>query len=250
MPSDVSAAIAALPLKEMEASLLRSAILEHVMTLGLSEPDFREAIDIASFLHREQTRKQRGSMHLVHYIEHPLRNTLRALRYGVADADTLISIVLHDTVEDAPHEFSAVFAGHEATAELDAREHALGFLADRFGLAVAQIVRGLSNPLLPAGLSRTAKNRAYIDHVRTAIDSPQVFVAKFVDFADNALSLHHSMDRGFVKRQAIKYRPLVALFAARLGDDDVQKLVGPQVIARMTRQLEGNRLAEFSTAEV
>jgi (p)ppGpp synthase/HD superfamily hydrolase len=250
MPNAATEAISALPLKEMEASLLRSAILEHVSALGLSQPDFREAIDIASFLHRGQTRKQRGSMHLVHYIEHPLRNTLRALRYGVTDRDTLISIVLHDTVEDAPEEFSEVFAGRTGTSEQDAREQAYAFLDQRFGASVAQIVRGLSNPLLPNGLSRAATNKAYIDHVGIAIASPQVFVAKFVDFADNALSLHHSMDRGFVKRQAIKYRPLVALFASRLADADVVELVGPEAVGRMKRQLAGNRLAEFSTADV
>jgi hypothetical protein len=160
MPNAVSAAIASLPLKEMEASLLRSAILEQVNALGLSQADFREAIDIASFLHRAQTRKQRGSMHLVHYIEHPLRNTLRALRYGVTDPDTLIGIVLHDTVEDAPEEFSTVLAQHRPTGELDAREHAYAFVSDRFGAPVAAIVRGLSNPLLPNTLSRIHRARA------------------------------------------------------------------------------------------
>jgi (p)ppGpp synthase/HD superfamily hydrolase len=250
MPNAVSAAIASLPLKEMEASLLRSAILEQVNALGLSQADFREAIDIASFLHRAQTRKQRGSMHLVHYIEHPLRNTLRALRYGVTDPDTLIGIVLHDTVEDAPEEFSTVLAQHRPTGELDAREHAYAFVSDRFGAPVAAIVRGLSNPLLPNTLSRAAKNTAYIEHVRSAIASPQVFVAKFVDFADNALSLQHSKDRGFARRQATKYRPLVAMFSARLDDADIADLVGSKAVALMKHQLAGNRLAELSTADV
>jgi hypothetical protein len=248
MPNAVTAAIAALPLKDMEASLLRSAILDRVAALGLDGADFREAIDIASYLHRDQTRTQRSGMAVVHYIEHPLRNTLRALRYGVADADTLIGIVLHDTVEDAPLEFSEVITGHRALSESEAREHAFVFLSTRFGDPVARIVGGLSNPLLPEGLSRARKNAAYLEHVRDAIASPQVFVAKFVDFADNALSLHHSMDRVFVKRQATKYGPLVALFAGRLDDADVLALVGPDVIARMKAHLADNRLEEFAAS--
>ncbi|MCU1404559.1 MAG: hypothetical protein JWQ43_862 [Glaciihabitans sp.] len=249
MPTTVSAAIATLSLKDMEASLLRSAIFERVAALGLSTADFTEAIDIASYLHRDQTRKQRGAMGLVHYIEHPLRNTLRALRYGVIDSDILIGIVLHDTVEDEPQQFSTVIAGRPADSEGEARENALRFIADRFGTGVSQIVRGLSNPLLPDGLGRAQKNSAYFDHVRSAIASPQVFVAKFVDFADNALSLHHSTDRVYVKRQATKYKPLVGLFSARLNDDDVLALVGVDVVRQMRGQLAGNRLAEFSSAD-
>ena len=250
MPTVVTDAIAALPLKEMEASLLRGAILDRVIDMGLVEQDFREAVDIASFLHRTQTRKQRGEMTLVHYIEHPLRNTLRALRYGIVDPDTLISIVLHDTVEDEPEQFSAVIAGHQSTSEHDAREHAFAYLSGRFGPQVEAIVRALSNPLQKHGLSREQKNAAYVEHVAEAIASPHVLVAKFVDFADNALSLHHSADRGYAKRQATKYGPLVPIFAARLEDDDVRILFGADAVSQMKAQLADNRLAEFATATV
>jgi hypothetical protein len=243
MTNVVTAAIAGLPLKEMEVSLLRSAILDQVAALDLNGADFREAIDLASYLHRDQTRQQRGSMPLVFYIEHPLRNTLRALRYGITDPDTLIGVILHDTFEDAAQEFSAVIAGIPAATEQQARENALSFLGQRFSPAVADIVNGLSNPLLPDGLTRARKNEAYIEHVGA---SPQIFVAKFVDFADNALSLHHSMNAGFVKRQATKYGPLVVLFAARLDDADVLAFVGPEAVEDMKAQLAANRLEEFA----
>jgi (p)ppGpp synthase/HD superfamily hydrolase len=245
----VAAAIASLPLKDMEASLLRSAILAEIAQHGLSEPDFTEAIDIASFLHRDQTRKQRGDLPLVHYIEHPLRNTLRALRYGIADPDTLIGIILHDTVEDEPEQFSVVFAQHEPSSEHDAREHAFAFLAQRFGAPVERIVRALSNPLLPTRMDRSQKNAAYVDHVRLATESPAVLVAKFVDFADNALSLHHSRDDVFVARQATKYAPLVEIFTQRLDDVDVLALVGASAVERMKEQLAANRLDELSAAD-
>ncbi|BDZ50734.1 hypothetical protein GCM10025867_29750 [Frondihabitans sucicola] len=249
MTNPAARAIADLPLKEMEASLLRSAILRAVDDLELDRAAFGEAIDVASYVHRDQTRKQRGGMPLVHYIEHPLRNTLRALRYGVADPGTLLAVILHDTVEDGALEMAAVLADRPAATEEQARETALGFLRERFGAAVAETVLGLSNPLLDDELSRAAKNRAYVEHVGEAIRSAPVLVAKFVDFADNALSLHHA-DSAFAQRQAKKYLPLVALFEERLGDPDVTALVGADAVARMREALDGNRLRELAAPPV
>lgn len=248
MTNPAARAISELPLKDMEASLLGSAILACVVDLGLDRDRFTEAIDVASFIHRGQTRKRRGGMPVVHYIEHPLRNTLRALRYGVTDADTLVAVILHDTVEDGALEMASVLAGRPAATEEEARATALAFLGQRFGTEVAATVEGLSNPLLDDGLSRTAKNRAYVRHVARAAESAPVLVAKFVDFADNALSLHHA-DDAFASRQAKKYLPLVALFDQRLGDDDVRDLVGPDAVARMREALDGNRLGDLARSD-
>jgi (p)ppGpp synthase/HD superfamily hydrolase len=249
MTTPAARAIAALPLKEMEASLLRSGILASVDDLGLDRAVFSEAIDVASYVHRDQTRNQRGGMPLVHYIEHPLRNTLRALRYGVTDADTLVAVILHDTVEDGAFDMAGVLAGQPATTEEEARTTALAFVRMRFGTTVADAVSGLSNPLLGEGMSRSAKNAAYVEHVAEAIRSTPVLVAKFVDFADNALSLHHT-DEAYARKQATKYLPLVALFDARLDDPDVAALVGPDAVAAMREALDGNRLSELAASPV
>lgn len=245
MSNPASRAIAALPLKEMEASLLRSAILEAVEELQLDRQRFGEAIDVASYVHRDQTRKQRGGMPLVHYIEHPLRNTLRALRYGVTDPETLLAVILHDTVEDGAFDMAGVLAGRPAASEEEARATALEFVRDRFGAEVAEAVSGLSNPLLDDDLPSAAKNAAYVEHVAEAIRSTPVLVAKFVDFADNALSLHHA-DRSYARKQATKYLPLVELFDRRLSDPDVSALVGPAAVARMREALEGNQLSSLA----
>jgi (p)ppGpp synthase/HD superfamily hydrolase len=245
MTNPAARAIATLPLKEMEASLLRSGILARVDELGLDRARFAEAIDVASYVHRGQTRKQRGGMPIVHYIEHPLRNALRALRYGVSDPDILVAVILHDTVEDGAADMASVLAGRPAETEEEARATALEFVRDRFGEAVSEAVGGLSNPLLDDRLSRAAKNEAYVEHVAEAIRSTPVLVAKFVDFADNALSLHHS-DATYARKQATKYLPLVALFEQRLGDPDVAELVGADAVARMREALDGNRLRELA----
>ena len=247
--ASVERAIGDLDLKEMEASLLRTAILTAVTRMGHDTALFERAIDLAAYLHRAKHRRQRGPMPLVHYVEHPLRNTLRAIRYGVTDEHTLFAIVFHDTVEDHVWEFArlATMPGTVIDDESGAREIAFGYLAHHFGYIVARAVRGMTNDLLPAGLTRAEKNVRYIDHVDQAMrESARVVVGKFVDFADNALSLHHSMDVRFVTRQATKYAPLEPLFLERFDDPAVLELFGHGVIDEMRRALAGSRLREFA----
>jgi (p)ppGpp synthase/HD superfamily hydrolase len=240
--------IAALPLKEMEASLLRSAILDAVAGHGMSA-QYREAIDLASYLHRNQTRQNRGDMPKVHYIEHPLRNTLRLIRYGVSDDVTLLATVLHDTVEDHAKEIATSFCGMTgARSERQLRELAFDYIGSRFGPDVTQIVRSMSNPLKDGILTREESNRAYIHHVLEEIADPRVFLSKFADFADNALSLHHSMNPKMTVKLATKYVKLVEPFGRRLDDADLREFVDEVGIAKMRAHLDGNRLAEFATA--
>ena len=49
-----------------------------------------------------------------------------------------------------------------------------------------RIVGALTNPLSPDGLTREEKNTRYVEHVLAEIGDPRVFVAKYVDFVDNA----------------------------------------------------------------
>lgn len=62
-------------LKVMDGAALALAILEEIPT----EP-IRRALAAAAFLHRNQTRANRGSLPRTSYIEHPLRGVLRAIR--------------------------------------------------------------------------------------------------------------------------------------------------------------------------
>jgi (p)ppGpp synthase/HD superfamily hydrolase len=238
--------ISALPLKEMEASLLRSAILSQFDT-GPTHTRVAEAIDLASYAHRAQTRQHRGEMPTVPYIEHPLRNAHRAQRYGVTDPDTIIAIILHDVVEDC----SEIIASEIIESEIcgmshhfgfDARATTLAYIQDRFGTEVARIVLALTNPLLPDGLTRQQKNALYVEHVLAGILDPKVFISKFVDFVDNALSLHHSVNLGMAQRLATKYLPLVEPFRARLALPDLTLFVPAEGIRQMLEHLDGNQL--------
>jgi (p)ppGpp synthase/HD superfamily hydrolase len=243
--------ISALPLKEMEASLLRSAILSQFDT-GPTHKRVAEAIDLASYAHRAQTRQHRGVMPTVPYIEHPLRNAHRAQRYGVTDPDTIIAIILHDVVEDCSEIIASEIIASEIIASeicgmshhfgFDARAATLAYIQDRFGTEVARIVHALTNPLLPDGLTRQQKNALYVEHVLAGILDLKVFIAKFVDFVDNALSLHHSVNPGMTQRLATKYLPLVEPFRARLALPDLTLLVPVEGVRQMLEHLDGNQL--------
>ena len=247
----IQAKIASLPLKEMEASLLRTAILSHIAHSYRLDIDgeyilaqVETAIDIASYAHRSQTRQNRGEMPKVHYVEHPLRNALRALRYGVtSDPATIIAIILHDVVEDC----AAIVAVELCDAPLGLGEETYRrivhfYFLRTFGAQVVRIVGALTNPLSPDGLTRDEKNTRYVEHVLAEIGDPRVFVAKYVNFVDNALSLHHSVNPAMVKRLAAKYLMLVEPFRARLADSDLRLIVPETGIQMMLDHLNGNQL--------
>src|SRR5689334_18399095 len=83
----------------MGEALLVMEIEERAEKLGILE-SVHKAIYLASYVHQGQTRSNRGPLPRDTYITHPLRNTLRLMRYGVEDADVLVASILHDTVED------------------------------------------------------------------------------------------------------------------------------------------------------
>jgi (p)ppGpp synthase/HD superfamily hydrolase len=222
--------IVALGLKEMDSSLLSRAIILGAFDAGLSAQPFTDAISFAAYVHRKDTRAQRAGMPRVHYLEHPLRNTLRLMRYGCADPAVLIASILHDTVEDHAEEIAREFTGVTASGEQGARELALAYVQTEFGLPVSKIVRGVSNPFHPAGLSKKEKHEAYCSHVTEAIADVRVALVKFSDFVDNAFSLNHTLSpttRDMVAGLASKYAPLVIVFEDRLSRADIAEFITP-----------------------
>jgi hypothetical protein len=74
--------------------------------------------------------------------------------------------------------------------------------------------------------------------VLAEIADPEVAVCKLADLADNALSLHHTGDGDARSaRLARKYAPLLPVFAARLGDDDVRRLLDAPAVDDLQRAL-------------
>lgn len=192
-------------LRELDAASLVFAVEQ---ATG-SEPALRDAMSLASLAHRNQTRPGRHGTH-EQYITHPLRNTLRNIRFGCADLDVLAATALHDTVEDQAEQLVLLLGGDAAAP---ARDEALRQLDAHFGPTVAGIVDAVSNPPKPADLSPAEKNERYVAHVTATIDDPRVFLVKVSDFLDNAGSLGDLQDADKRNRLRTKYAPLVPVFA-------------------------------------
>ncbi|MFC4605854.1 HD domain-containing protein [Rhodococcus kronopolitis] len=208
------AAIRRLELSEMDAALLTLAVLGEASDLRIDTTVLRPAIEVAAYVHRTQTRPGNATRPVEPYIAHPLRNTLRLIRYGCTDAPTLVAAVLHDTVEDHAADLITLFDG-PPDAGLDAaalQDRALTLLADQFGGEVAGIVKAVTNPPKPAGLPVEEKNRGYVDHVESVIGDPKVYLVKLADYVDNAGSVQYIADDGRRERLSRKYRPLVEIF--------------------------------------
>lgn len=240
-------AIRALPLKEMDAALLSRAIILEVRRLNrgnymhISNDDERyidervigDAMTIASYLHRNQTRRARGVFPVAHYIEHPLRNALRLMRYGCWNQDMIVAAILHDTVEDCLAEWLQLAADFETDAELDGREATFMYIQEIFGTRVAELVKAVTNDENPSPDLRTrAEKRAdYAEHVKEAIKDPEVALVKFVDFIDNGAGLKHQQgvtDFTMLNHLSQKYLPLVGPFLERVAQDDIRALVNDE----------------------
>lgn len=212
-----------LELKNMEGSLLTQALQS--VALDIFTPDevlkVNEALCLASYLHRNDTRANRANLPRDTYITHPLRNTLRLVRYGCKDINILISSILHDTVEDhAEALVTDVLSGLEPEDEAEARLFAYSYYADSFGDVVAHIVKAVSNPLLPPEMSKAEKRIYYAGHLDEILDDPDVFLVKVSDIVDNAVGLYHNTGSpGMVKHLSQKYLAVLPLFFSRLENE-------------------------------
>lgn len=233
---------AQIPLKDMDGAALALAIQE-----AFPSEAVRRALAAASFLHRNQTRANRGTLPRTAYIEHPLRGSLRAIRWGVSNEDIIVAIILHDVPEDCAAEIASVFRGSPGASPEQARGLAFAWLIDEFGLEVARLVRAVTNPLPgKEKLTKEHKRRQYAEHVKAAItDDAAAFIVKMIDYADNASGLHHNAvegNTGMVAHLAAKYGPLADIFAAEYRTNPgIGALVSDAGFAEIGAKIERTR---------
>lgn len=222
--------VSALDLKQMDAVLLAVEIRSRADSLGFDRGRTELAIATAAWAHREQRRLVRGDLPRTTYIEHPLRNAARVLRWGVVSEPIVLACILHDTVEDASLELAEAFGGEAGGDEGVARQLVLRQFATAFGERVAELVGALSNPIRTESLDEGAAHRAYREHVVDVIADPGVAVCKLADLVDNALSLHHtgSPDDPRTARLARKYAPVLDVLRERVTAQDVRDLMSEE----------------------
>lgn len=256
----MEATFALVPLKDMDPSALSMAVLAEAASIpGMDERAVARAIAVASYLHLNQTRANRGSFARTAYIEHPLRNALRALRWGVSDEQVIIGILLHDTVEDCLERLLDAYApGRRDHLSIeDRRDRALTWIGHQFGTRSAGLVLALTNPVSgPVQLSKAQKREQYAAHVAVAIaEDAEAFIGKFTDFMDNAGGLHHNLvpgNEGMVIHLAAKYGPVVDIFRRELETNhgNIMALVSQRGLDEITAKLGTlkGRLSALETA--
>lgn len=211
-----------LALKELDSAglvlTLQRLILDQPETFD-SVKTF-EAVSLATYLHRAETRDVRANLPRTPYIEHPLRNTIRLLRLDCYCEDTIISTILHDILEDCAEEITREFRNMdtEGMDEHELRRLALAYIQGQYGPEVARLVLSVSNEILPDGTPVTEKNIIYCNHAGESIQDPKSYLVKYSDLMDNAASLYHHFIKGGdntkVIRRAVKYLPLIDVFEA------------------------------------
>lgn len=245
-----------LPLKEMDGSLLTHAILKSSQDVGMSKDVVEKALATASVLHRKATRANRGNMSRTHYIEHPLRNVLRLLRWGVTSETTIVATILHDVVEDCAKEITDTVLGSMPgvdRSETFMRAKAEQYIVDNFGGAVEDVVFSVTNPIMERSLSKDEKRSLYVDHVTSSVHSPEIFLVKFSDWVDNAAGLMHNHIPGneqMISHLAKKYLPLADVFETKLSQMDVKGQVSEEGYAEILRHIEEGRNNLFRLQQV
>lgn len=258
MPS-MAHQLSGLALKDMDPAALTVSIIEETTAMpGVDQSVIFRAISVASFLHRNQIRKNRGRFPCTPYIEHPLRCSLRIIRWGVTDQDIITAAILHDTVEDCADDILEHYAGVRpgAWSEAGKRGKAAAWIRTEFGAETARLILAVTNPPKPQGpQSKEARRAQYADHVRDAIagDAP-AFIIKYSDFRDNASGLHHNDvtgNAGMVAHLAAKYLPLTTIFATEyLDSPDLAGLVSEPAYASIAETIASSaeRLERLSGA--
>lgn len=243
MRAAVGTALRTLPLKAMDPSLLYFSVVHESADLGIDDAQLTTAMQIAAYLHRDDTRSSRKDLPVDVYVTHPFRLVLRLVRYGCRDGSVLCAAALHDTVEDHPDELVALLdgqpAGPAAPAPSPDQGRPADLLATVFGPDVARIVTAVTNPPAPDGQTQQERHAAYQAHVTEIVADPQVFLVKLADFVDNAGSVRYLVDEDRRVRLERKYAPLVPVFRAAFDAHRASLPVGADGLARIGRHLTG-----------
>jgi len=224
------------PLKELGGVQLAQALqYEAHQVLGMSGEAVSSSIDLASIVHSSQKRGTRGLWAETPYIEHPLRNAVRLLRWGCRDQDVIIAAVLHDTIEDGAQHFVRAIArtGHEIP-ELEARAMLSDHIKNAYGARVLALVEAVTNDFIAdtekSESTLDERYKVYREHVRQTISGhPGAFLVKLSDFVDNAGGLYHADVPGredFVVHRARKYLPVIAVFEEEMDHVDLPVAAG------------------------
>lgn len=234
-----------IPLKDLESAALTIAVQTGLKAMPRPDRELIErALTAAAFLHRGQTRENRGQFDLTAYVEHPLRNTLRLMRLGAKDPHLLAASLLHDVAEDCANEVAQLRTSGFTVQPVDperARELTLEWIREDYGAETERIVAAVSNPLNTGSKqSQNQRREGYLQHVSAAVRrDPKILLVKVADFIDNAGSLHHNYPSKRRQNRAKKYLRLSPVLeqVVQMQAKEVDALLRPGAAAELQHTL-------------
>lgn len=199
------------PLKDMDTAMLTFELIDEITKARMQDPQRSQgpdtvvsAVQVATRLHRGQTRRVRKDIPVTPYIEHPLRVALRIIRWqGTEDFEVIAAALLHDSVEDCSEIIAAEFTDEDTTA--------LEWISQAYGPTVAETVAEVTNE----------DSVAYSEKIATLCEhgSDRALLVKASDMVDNAGSLPHQLHatgQGRTARLARKYLAVMPLLIKEL----------------------------------
>lgn len=204
-----------------------------------SPEKFKKALRKSAEWHKDQKRRNRGEYVMTPYIDHPMRNAMRAHRWGVKDGEVLTSILLHDTVEDCSHKINGDNKPAKRTHQKkEQQERALKHLEKDYGERVSKMVGNMTNDVLRPDLPREEKDKNYVEHLEKILPDSGTYIGKFSDFTDNAGGLHHNYVAGSEKSLVKQYNKyMMALPVFEKHYQKVKKDYNPKVQENIGKQL-------------
>lgn len=218
------------PLKSMDSLQLRLELINAIRNYeDYDNAMVQSALQIATHLHRNQTRLYRDNMPRTPYIEHPIRVALRIKRWGYATPTSLTSALLHDVPEDCAAEAAEMW--RLTDQKLNPVELTLDAVGNIYGPHVGQNVRWLTND------PNVSYQQHYLDLLENA--SNDTVLIKAADTMDNAGSLPHQFGHvpdNMIAKLSKKYLEVLPDIAEAL---DKRKLYVPaQDIHRTEEKLQ------------
>lgn len=216
-------------LKSLTADELRAVLLKEAGEIGLDVRVIAKAALFAKELHKGQFRSAAPWEERPAYIVHPLRNSIRLIRWGSKDPNVILAGILHDTLEDCAEKYCDT-RGIKYASEQEARDILFKKLKKDYGARTAEITLKLSNDIQSeeekANLTVDEKHQRYVDHVKKSItDDHETLVAKLADLVDNGAGLYHTAYPARIKqtrKQATKYALTMPLFREELARNPIK----------------------------
>lgn len=187
-----------------------------------------EALKQATRWHKNQTRFTGVNQPREPYINHPMRNMIRAFQWGVVEVDLLVAILLHDVLEDCAHRVLGEKKDETIEGDKAQRARACAVIQEKFSAYVADLVVSVTNPIVSTRASREEKRKSYLNHLSNTLTDPEVFIVKLADFVDNAGSLDRSFDKNKVamfKHLWTKYDQAWDVFSEELENHSFDQVV-------------------------